>query len=390
MKKRPLLIYGGVFVFIAAVLIAVFGFHVVKGIFIKRYFAKFTQPPVTVSATKAREVRWYPYVTSIASLSSVNGVNVSGEVAGTVVNIAFHSGEAVKAGQLLVKLNDSEEKALLHQYQAQEVLNKLNYQRAVELRKQNLNSIQSLDQAHEQYAVSQAQVASEQAVIAKLHIRAPFPGIVGIRQVNLGQYLAAGTEVVNLEQLAPLYVDFSLPQDEAPRVHVGQTVLLTVSAYGSETFKGQIHAINPAVTVQSRTLDVQAIIPNKGEKLRPGMYADVKVLGDAPIARTVVPVPAITYSLYGDSVYVLTPRPTKQGAHPKTDKGKAKHKQPTVYVAKQVFVKIGQTRGNWISVTGLKPGELVVTAGQIKLRSGNLVTINNTNNPVAVPKVLTP
>lgn len=383
------MIYGGVFVFIVVVLIAVFGFHIVKGIFISRYFSKMTPPPVTVSATRAKTTHWYPYVSSIASLSSVNGVNISNEIAGTVVNIAFHSGETVKAGQLLVKLNDSEQKALLHQYQAEEVLNKLNYQRALELRKRNLNSVQSLDQAQEQYAVSRAQVASERAVISKLHIRAPFPGIVGIRQVDLGQYLPAGTEVVNLEQLAPLYVNFSLPQDDAPRVHVGQKVLLTVSAYASQTFHGRIHAINPAITVQSRTLDVQATVPNKGDKLRPGMYADVKVLSETEVARTVVPVPAVTYSLYGDSVYVLTPKRGK-AAHPSAGGHKSKHQPATEYVAKQVFVKIGETRGNWISVTGIKPGALVVTAGQIKLRSGNLVIINNTNNPVAVPKVLTP
>lgn len=391
MKKRPVFVYTGVGLFVVLVLVAVFGFHVLKGVMIKKAFAHFRLPPATVSMTRAKKTEWTSYIEAIGSLRAVNGVNVSNELAGKVVKISFKSGEKVHRGQLLVQLDDSQEQALLRQYQAQATLDKLNYQRALTLRRKNLNSKQSLDQARGQYAMAGARVAAEQAVIAKKAIRAPFRGVLGIRQANLGQYLQPGATIVNLEQLSPLHLDFTLPQSDSPRVHGGQKVEITVNAFPNKLFFGRINAINPAVNVQSRTLAIQATLENQEDRLKPGMYADIRIIGDTKQVQTVVPVTAITYSLYGDSVYVLSAeKATTKTASMTPAKGRSPTRAKPVYMVRQVFVKTGETRGNWVSVSGIKPGERIVTAGQLKLRNGARVVINNQENPLAIPRELTP
>ncbi len=391
MKKHPVFVYTGVGLFVVLVLVAVFGFHALKGVMIKKAFAHFQLPPATVSITRAKKTEWTSYIETIGTLKAVNGVDVSSELAGKVIKISFKSGEKVRRGQLLVQLDDSQEQALLRQYQAQATLDKLNYQRALALRRKNLNSKQQLDQARGQYTMAAARVAAEQAVIAKKAIRAPFRGVLGIRQVNLGQYLQPGATIVNLEQLSPLHLDFTLPQADSPRVHRGQKVEIIINSFPNKTFFGLISAINPAVNVQSRTLAVQATLENRQDRLKPGMYAEIRIIGDTKQVHTVVPVTAITYSLYGDSVYVLTPEksPPKTAALTRGKKRSPIRAKP-VYIVKQVFVKTGQARGNWVSVSGIEPGEKIVTAGQLKLRSGARVVINNQENPLAIPRKLTP
>jgi len=372
-------------------------------------FAGMQAPAITVSAAHASTVEWRPAIQAIGSITAVNGVNVSSELAGKVVSINFHSGEEVKKGQLLVQLDDSQEQALLRQYQAQETLNKSNFDRALSLRRKNLNSKQDLDNARTQYEMSRAQVAQEQAVIAKKAIRAPFSGVVGIRQVNLGQYVNAGTSIVNLEQLDPLYATFTLPQADVPKLHVKQDIALTVDGYPGKVFKGTLSAINPAVNDQSRMLQAQATVPNPAHELRPGMFANVQVLGAHSNKLVVVPTTAINYTLYGDSVYVLekekpkaaadksAPAPattvrkakTKATAATAATAGKPGKKSQTVYTVKQVFVKVGQIHGTMAAVTGVKPGTLVVTAGQIKLHPGSRAVINNSVDLSKTPE-LTP
>jgi membrane fusion protein (multidrug efflux system) len=400
MKKRPVLLYSIVGAAIVIVLAVIFGLHVVKSVMIKKYFAHMQLPVATVSMAPAREVKWASYIEAIGSLNAVNGVNLSSALPGTVTKIAFHSGDKVKQGQLILQLDISQEQALLQQYQAQEKLNKNNFDRALSLRKKNLNSKQNLDNARTQYAMSQAQVAQEQAVIAKKTIRAPFSGMLGIRQVNLGQYLQPGAAIVNLEQLSPLHLNFTLPQSDAPRIRVGQRVEVQVSAFPGQEFLGKINAIDPAVNAQSRALQVQATLNNPGTRLKPGMYTDIRVVANQAEPHTVVPVTAITYSLYGNSVYVLQPgkRPaqTKPGATTAQPAGThaaakgASTPRKTIYIARQVYVKTGESRGNWIVVTGITPGTLVVTAGQIKLHNDSRVVINNQGNPIKIPQGLTP
>lgn len=375
--------------------LAIFGgikVHSVMGIM--KALASAGPPKITVSAAPAKQAEWRPAIQAIGSLSAINGVNVSNELAGKVVKIDFHSGDKVSTGQLLVQLDDSQERALLQQYQAQETLDKNNFERALSLRKKNLNSKQDLDNASAQYEVSQAQVAQEKAVIAKKTIRAPFDGVVGIRQVNLGQYVSAGTTIVNLEQLDPLYVTFTLPQSDVPRLHLKQDVEVQVDGYPGKTFKATLTAINPAVNNQSRTVQAQATVPNPDELLRPGMFATLNILSEKSKQVIEVPSTAITYTLYGDSVYVLEPPKAPAGAGTTASAaetaGKASGKNAkTVYTAKQIFIKAGQTRDGMVAVTGIKPGTLVVTAGQIKLHPGALAVINNSVDLSKVPE-LTP
>lgn len=359
-------------------------------------YANAKQPAVAVSATAAKPMQWRPRTQAIGSIAAVNGVDVSSELAGKVTAITFHSGDKVGQGQLLVQLDDSQEQALLKQYEAQEKLNENNYRRALSLSKKNLNSKQDLDNARTQYEMSQAQVAQEKAVIAKKAIRAPFAGVVGIRQVNLGQYLNAGTTVVNLEQLDPLFVNFTLPQADIGHLHVKQAVELTVDGYPGKRFSGTLTAINPAVDNQSRMLQAQATVPNPDHDLRPGMFANVAVLGDQTESVIAVPSTAVTYTLYGDSVYVLekkdkAPVGTTVSATAKASEtaSGAKNGGPVEYTAKQVFVKVGNTHDGMVAVTGIKPGELVVTAGQIKLHPGATAVINNSVDLSKVPE-LTP
>ncbi|MGH8224705.1 MAG: efflux RND transporter periplasmic adaptor subunit [Gammaproteobacteria bacterium] len=367
------------------------GFHFFKDAMIAKALAGFRPPPATVSAAEATQVSWRPYMPAIGTLAAVNGVNVSNAIEGQVVKITFQSGDEVKQGQLLVQLADSQEQALLQQYQAQTVLNKGKYQRALALRKKNLNSKQDLDTAAADYKASQAQVAAEQAVIDKKSIRAPFDGLLGIRQVNLGQYVAVGATIVNLEQLTPLYVNFTLPQSALPELHIGQDVAIDVDAYLKQDFSAKITAIDPAVNDQSRTIQVQATSPNTDKLLRPGMFANLKVLADKSEENIVIPTTAIEYSLYGDSVYLLEPVSQATGGA-KSSAGATASPQmggQTVYTAKQVFVKPGAQRGNFVAVTGLKLGDKVVTAGQIKLHNGSQVLINNEID-LNKPRKLTP
>ncbi|MGH8427378.1 MAG: efflux RND transporter periplasmic adaptor subunit [Gammaproteobacteria bacterium] len=385
MKKRlAIAIVGLIIIFGGS-----FGFHFFKDAMITKALANYRPPPATVSAASAKQVEWRPYTQAIGTLSAVNGVDVSNAIDGKVLKIAFHSGDEVKQGQLLVKLDTSQEQALLEQYQAQAILNKGMYQRAEALRKKNLNSKQDLDTALANYQSAQAQVAGEQAVIDKKTITAPFAGQVGIREVNLGQYIAAGTAIVNLEQLTPLYVTFTLPQADVPKLHLNQNVAIDVDAYPNRDFAAKITAIDPAVNDQSRTVQVQATSPNPDKLLRPGMFANLKVLADQSEKKIVIPATAINYSLYGDSVYVLEPvgqatnanKPPQAGASTgnKSSAGTGAGGQ-TVYTAKQVFVNAGEQRGKLVAVTGIKLGDQVVTAGQIKLHNGSQVLINNEIN----------
>ncbi|MGH8129112.1 MAG: efflux RND transporter periplasmic adaptor subunit, partial [Gammaproteobacteria bacterium] len=319
MKKR--LAIGGIIVALIIIFGGSIGFHFFKDYMIGKALANYRPPPATVSAAPAKSVEWRPYIQAIGTLTAVNGVDISSSIAGQVVKIDFQSGDEVKQGQLLVKLDTSQEQPLLKQYQAQAALNKGMYQRAEALRKKNLNSKQDLDTARANYESTQAQVAGEQAVIDKKTITAPFAGQVGIREVNLGQYIAAGTAIVNLEQLTPLYVTFTLPQSDVPKLHIGQDVAIDVDAYPKRDFAAKVTAINPAVNDQSRTVQVQATSSNADKLLRPGMFANLKVLAAKAEQEIVIPNTAINYSLYGNSVYVLEPAGQVAGGKPSAQAG---------------------------------------------------------------------
>jgi membrane fusion protein (multidrug efflux system) len=322
--------------------------------------------PTVVSSMKAAEQIWQRRLHAVGSFTAVQGVTVTNELDGTVVQIAFESGARVKQGDLLVQLDISSEQALLANAVASADLAALNLKRAQDLRTKDSNSQSDLDASEAQARQTAANVDGIRATIAKKTIRAPFTGRLGIREVNLGQFLKGGTTVVPLQALDPIFVNFSMPQQDVIDLKVGQSVQVTIDAYPGTVFDGSINAINSKVDDASRNVQVQATLANADERIKPGMFASVDVVLPAEDRYVTLPLTAITYNPYGDSVYVVE------------DKGKDAEGHPILTVRQQ-FVELGAQRGDQVAVLkGVKPGEEIVTAGQLKLRNGSAVEINNT------------
>lgn len=325
----------------------------------------------TVSEEAARQETWQPTFASVGNLDPVQGADISNQVAGNVVDINFDSGQEVGKGQLLVQLDDSNERAQLTGFQAQEKLAELNAQRAHDLFTKHLISQSDVDTADSNLKQAQANVANTQADIAKKAIRAPFSGHAGIRNVNLGQYLPAGTAIVTLQSLDHMYVSFTLPEQALPVLAPRQKVTVSVDAYPNQTFAGEINAIDSKVDPSTHNVRVQALIDNSKRQLRAGMFANVTVSAGKPLQVVTVPKAAVTYSLYGDSVFVIT-----------ADKDKKDDKGNPSLTANEVFIKLGGEQGSRVAVTeGLKPGDMVVTSGMQKLHTGSTVEINNSVTP---------
>lgn len=344
----------------------IFGYVAFRNYMMGQFFADFSQPPSTVSTTEARTVRWQPRLAAVGSLSAVQGVDVSNEVPGLVETINFESGQMVEEGDVLVQIDDDREQAELPGLEARANLARSNLQRTRSLIERDLTSEENLETALSQLQEAESAVASLEATIAKKAIRAPFDGTLGIRQINEGQFLPAGTAIVTLQHLDKLYADFTLPEKFLDRVSVGQPVEVRVSTWPDRVFEGRINAVSVKVDVSSHNFAAQATIDNPDHLLRPGMFADVAALaGDR---RTVVALPdtAIDYSLYGDAVYVINDTGEKD------DEG-----NPLIKVEER-FVQTGQTHEGWTEILeGVKAGETVVTAGQLKLRDGARVMVNN-------------
>jgi membrane fusion protein (multidrug efflux system) len=297
---------------------------------------------------------------------------VTTELAGQVVGIHFDSGQAARKGQLLVQLNDAVEQAELRRLEAQLILDRISLERSLRLVKSHAIPQSQVDMDQSHFDQTNAQIANQKALIAKKAIRAPFDGMLGIRQVDLGQYLAPGTAVVPLQALNPIYVDFALPQQTLPLVAVDQKVQVTTDAFPGQDFEGKIEAINPEVDVETRNYMIRALLSNEKHILHPGLFAEVTVR--LPETRQIVTVPqtAVTYNPYGEFVYVVEEEQSAGGANQR--------------VARQRFVKVGERRGDQVAIMhGIKPGEQVVVAGQVKLKEGSVVQINNSvlpsNNP---------
>jgi membrane fusion protein (multidrug efflux system) len=350
----------------------VFGFGAFKSIMIARFLATFAHQVQTVSTITAATSSWQPQIQSVGSVTPVNGASLSAEISGIVDTINFESGKDVQKGDLLLTLRPNNDPAVLAQLQATQKLDEITYARD---QKQFLASAVSqaqLDTDRANLQAAKAQVQAQQALIAEKLVRAPFSGRLGIRQVDPGQYLAAGTAIVTLEQLNPLYVDFYLPQQALAALQVGQGVSITVDAFPGQVFTGQISAIEAAVDSATRSIQVRATLPNDNMLLRPGMFTNVEVNTGAPRDDITLPQTAITYNPYGDTVFLVK--------HGQDDKGKP------ALVAQQVFVTLGTTRGDQVAVvSGVKPGDIVVTAGQLKLRNNTLVAVDNTVQPTNSP-----
>lgn len=327
--------------------------------------ANFVQPPTTVTTTEVKQDTWQPTLTAVGSVTAVQGVQISAEVAGTVKHIAFESGAAVQKGDLLVELDTGVEQAQLRSAIASVELAHANQERTRDLRGKKMIAQADLDTAEAQAKQAEAQIDNIQAVIAKKTIRAPFAGRVGIRQVNLGQFLNTGDPIVTLQALDPVYVDFSMPQQRLAQLKTGLTVQVSTDAFPERNFKGALTAINPEVDTVTRNVRLQATLANPQGLLRPGMYVDVAAVLPAIEAVRVIPATAVLYAPYGDSVFVVEDqRDEKTG---KTGK-----------VLNQRFVRLGKTRGDFVIVeSGLDVGQTIVTTGVFKLRNGMAVVIDN-------------
>jgi membrane fusion protein, multidrug efflux system len=346
----------------------VFGYGALRGYFIAKFLAGFGNQTQTVATITAEATPWQPSLRSVGSIVAVNGANLSAEIAGIVDSLHFESGEDVPAGTLLVVLRANNDPAVLAQLQASASLDQITYDRDVKQFHADAISQAQVDTDRANLAAAVAQVQGQQALIAEKHIRAPFAGRLGIRQVDIGQYLSVGTQIVTLQQLNPLYVDFYLPQQALSQLSVGQRVQVGIDAFPGESFSAKISSIDAVVDSTTRNIQVRATLPNDNLLLRPGMFATIGVGVGTPQDLVTLPATAISYNPYGDTVFVVD--------HATDKSGKAE------LVARQVFVTTGDTRGDQVSIlSGLKPGTTVVTAGQLKLRNGALIAINNDVQP---------
>jgi len=336
----------------------------------------FQIPPEAVTSIVAHQEQWPNTVGVIGTMEAVHGVVVSADLPGTVDKINFESGQFVKAGEVLVELDTRQERAQLAALEAQRDLAKTTFARQQALVDAGVVSRQEYDTATAQQKQTEANVGEIDATIQRKTIRAPFSGVLGIRKINLGQYLAAGNAIVALQSLDPIYVDFGVPQQDITHVRIGGNLRITSQDLGGARFGGRVNAVDSVVDETTRNVQVQATMANPGGKLKPGMFVNVELGYGQPRQVIVLPASAINYAPYGDSVYVITDL--------KDPKGNAYRG------VRQQFVKINGSRGDQVAVeSGVNAGEEVVTSGVFKLRNGAAVQVNNKvqpgNNPAPKP-----
>jgi len=331
--------------------------------------AAFQPPPEAVTTIVAADEQWPATLTAIGTVAAVQGVTVSADLPGTIERIGFDSGRSVREGEVLALLDTRQEQAQLAAAESARELAKLNYERMQGLLDENVVSRAEFDRANADYRQSDARAGEIKAAIERKTIRAPFSGLLGIRQVNLGQYLSAGTALVTLQSLSPIYVNFGVPQQAMTDVRPGRIVRVTEKDAADGTgFAGRVSAIDSVVDSSTRNIQVQATLANPDGRLRPGMFVQAEVTLGAASTVVALPASSISYAPYGNSVYVVADLKDAAG---KSYRG-----------VRQQFVKVGAARGDQISVTsGLKPGDEVVTSGVFKLRNGAAVQVNNKVRP---------
>lgn len=317
-------------------------------------------PPVTVSSAKVTAMSWQPTLNAVGSIVAINGTDVTTEVAGKVDQLRFDSSQRVAKGDVLLRLDDSVDRADLEGLKADMRLAAVQFKRTTRLLPKRAVSQSAYDEAKARYESVQAKVASQQALISKKTIRAPFSGLLGIREVNLGQYLSPGTKIVQIQQLRPIFVDYTLPERYFDQLQDGQTVRVGVSAYPSESFVGQITAIDAAVNPATRSIQVRATLSNPDGRLRPGMFAEVTTAQGEPRRVLTIPRTAVSYNPYGDFVFII--KDGKDGAK----------------VAQRVQITTGAIQQGRVEIVkGLEIGQQVVQAGQQKLRNDQPIQIDN-------------
>src|SRR5713101_2008965 len=362
---------------LAAVLLTGLGFLKFKQVQSAVQAAAYQPPPEAVTSIVVKREQWPATTAVIGTMEAVQGVMVSADLPGTVARINFDSGKAVREGEILVELDTRQERAQLASLEAQRDLAKVNFGRMQELVNAGDHSRMDYDQATAQQKATEANVAEIKATISRKTIRAPFSGILGIRKVNLGQYLPAGSPVVSNQSLNPIYVNVGVPQQASAQVHVGRKLRVTTEDVAGKVFAGSVTAIDSEVDPTTRNIQVQATLSNPEGKLRPGMFVQVEMPLGASRAVIALPASAINYAPYGDSVFVITDLKDPKGH--------------TYRGVRQQFVKLEGSRGDQVAVvSGLNPGDEVVTSGVFKLRNGAAVQVNNKvqpgNNPAPKPE----
>ena len=369
MIKRMLIML----VLVGAVLGGLFGFKVFVGGKIKEAMAGLASMPQTVSSTTATSSDWQPKIDAVGSLRAVRGADLSLEVPGVVEEITFNSGDEVQEGQLLLRLRNADEVARLKSLEATAQLAQITYDRDVKQLKAQAISQAIVDNDEASLRNAKAQVDTQKAIVDKKYLRAPFTGKLGLRQIDLGQFLSAGTVIATLQALDPIFVDFLLPQQSVAKLSTGQAVKVKVDAFPNRVFEGKITAINPKIETASRNIQVRATLPNDDQKLLPGMFATVELETGAAERLVTLPQTAVVYNPYGSVVYMVD------------DKGKGPDGKPQL-TARQVFVTTGATRGDQVAITkGVSEGDTVVTSGQLKLRNGAPLAIDNRILPANDP-----
>lgn len=373
MKKRMILTLIGMAVFISV--IAFVKIRQVQAAIAQH--ASFQVPPEAVTTVRASQDRWPSTIDAVGSVAAVHGVTVSADLPGLVSQISFDSGRKVRAGDVLLRLDTRQEQAQLAAAEAQRKLTTVNFERMKGLRDQGITSQADFDKAAAEFKQAAAKTGETAATIGRKTIRAPFSGVLGIRQVNLGQYLNPGDPIVPLQSLDPIYVNFAVPQQQIGELRVGAPVQVTARDVKGSAATGTITAINSVIDEATRNVEVQATLANPEGQLRPGMFVEAKVVLGEGSPVVALPTSAVSYAPYGNSVFVVSEMKSPDG---KTYKG-----------VRQQFVKLGGARGDQVAVlSGVKAGEEVVTSGVFKLRSGAAVVVNNkvqpSNNPAPKPE----
>lgn len=357
------------FIIVGVILVVVFGsmfaYHIVMSMFIKNYIKNFAQPPATVNVVTVQAGSWQDSYDTVGNLVAVQGTDLSPEVSGTITMVGFNSGNYVHAGQILVELDPQIQVAGVVNAIANKRLQQINYERAAVLYRQGVMSQSDYDTDYANYQEAVANVAQNQGQLQQRVIRAPFSGKVGIRLVSLGQYLNAGTVITNIQQLNPIYVNYEVPEQFLTQLYVGQPVQISVDTFPNQIFTGKITAFDAQVGANTKSITVQASIPNTNEKmmLLPGMLAKIKVL--MPVQANVLSIPqeAISYTLYGNNVYVV-----KSETDPKT--------HAPIQTAVEVPITVGSQQGdNVVVLKGVNVGDQVIVNGQVKIQNGSPVQI---------------
>ncbi|MBU3616326.1 efflux RND transporter periplasmic adaptor subunit [Polynucleobacter sp. JS-Polo-80-F4] len=370
LQRRMTIMLCGVFLLLGLI----FAFNQLKTFMIKTFIAGMGLPPATVSTLVITTAEWQPKLTSVGNVRAFRGVELSTELGGLVQTVPVKSGQDVKEGELLIKLNDASDVAQLNSLKAMSDLAKVINERdrqqlAIQAISKNVFDTSAADSKSKQ-----AQVEQQTALVAKKNLKAPFSGRVGIVSINPGQYVNPGDKLLTLQTLDPIFVDFNLPQNNAEQIQVGQEVVVTTDAFKDASFTGKITAVSPKVDTNTRNIQVEAQLANPDKKILPGMFANVNIkLGDQ-VKYLTLPQTAVTYNPYGSTVFIAKPT------------GKKDKQGNPALEAQQVFVTTGLTRGDQVAILkGVDEGATVVTSGQLKLKNGTPLIINNKVQPANSP-----